>query len=66
MKHVSCPYILKFDGVFYHNDVPAIVTPWIPNGNITEYLTGHPHADRLRLVNLNIFPASTIASLVTI
>ena len=28
-KQVSCPYILKFNGVFYYNDVPAIVTPWM-------------------------------------
>jgi hypothetical protein len=56
-KHVSCPYVLKFDGVFYHKDVPAIVTPWMPYGNITEYLDRHSDADRLRLVNLCISPS---------
>ena len=53
-KYVSCRYILKFDGVFYCNDVPAIVTPWMPHGNITEYLEKHPDVNRLRLVGLNI------------
>ncbi|KAF9789234.1 kinase-like domain-containing protein [Thelephora terrestris] len=49
-KHVSCPYILTFQGVFYHNDVPAIVTPWMDKGNITEYLLRFPDANRLRLL----------------
>ena len=51
---MSCPYILKFDGVFYHNGVPAIVTPWMRHGNIIEYLEKHSDVDRLRLVSLNI------------
>jgi len=53
-KHLSCPYVLKFNGVFYRNDVPAIVTPWMPHGNIAEYLEKHPEADRLRLVSLDV------------
>jgi serine/threonine protein kinase len=53
-KHVSCPYILKFNGVFYRNEVPVIVSPWVPNGNITEYLETHPDANRFRLVSLNV------------
>ena len=53
-KHVSCPYVLKFNGVFYHNDVPAIVTPWMAHGNITEYLEKHPDANRLCLVSPNV------------
>jgi len=56
-KHVSCPYILKFDGVFYHNGLPAMVTPWMAHGNITEYLEKDAHADRLRLVSLVALPA---------
>ena len=61
-KHVSCPYVLELEGVFYHNDFPAIVTPWMPNGNITEYLRGRPDADRLHLVSLNIPPAPAVTS----
>ena len=56
-KHVSCPYILKFDGVFYHNGLPAMVTPWMAHGNITEYLEKDADADRLRLVSLVALPA---------
>ena len=52
-RHVACPYVLEFRGVFYHNDVPAIVTPWMPHGNITEYLGNHPDVNRLRLVSPN-------------
>ena len=56
-KHVSCPYILKFNGAFYHNNLPAIVTPWMAHGNITEYLENYPDADRLRLASLSVLPA---------
>ena len=59
-KYVSCPYLLKFTGVFYHNDMPAIVTPWMSHGNITEYLGKHPDANRLRLVSLNLSSAPDI------
>jgi len=62
-RHVSSPYILKFNGVFYHDDVPAIVTPWMTHGNITEYLENHPDANRLRLVRLHVAPAPKIDSL---
>ena len=65
-KHTSSPYILKFNGVFYHNDLPAIVTPWMPHGNITEYLERHPDADRLHLVSLKVPPAPKIGSLRTL
>jgi hypothetical protein len=62
-KHMVCPYILKFNGLFYRNGVPAIVTPWMPHGNITEYLANHPNVDRLRLVSLDLFPpAPSISS----
>ena len=64
-KHVSCPYILKFNGLFYHNDIPAIVTPWMPHGNITEYLQKHHGTDRLRLVSSDVPPAPSINSLYT-
>ena len=53
-KHISSPYILGFGGAFYHNDVPAIITPWMFHGNIAEYLEVHPNTDRLRLVSLSV------------
>ena len=61
-KHMSSPYILKFNGLFYRNEVPAIVTPWMPHGNITEYLKSHD-VDRLRLVSLNDPPGPALVPL---
>jgi len=51
------PHILEFNGAFYHNNVPAIVTPWMRRGNIAEYLEKHTDVDRLRLVSLSVPPA---------
>ena len=59
-KHVSSTYVLKFKGAFYHSDVPAIVMPWMPHGNITEYLAKHPDVDRLRLVSSNTPKSQTV------
>ncbi|KAF9789236.1 kinase-like domain-containing protein [Thelephora terrestris] len=50
-KHVSCPYILTFQGVFYHNGLLATVTPWMADGNVTEFLVRCPDANRLRLLS---------------
>jgi hypothetical protein len=55
-KHIPCSDILRPIGVFYHNGAPAIVTPWMSNGTITEYLEKHPDADRFHLVG---FPSTT-------
>ena len=60
-KQMACPHILKFNGLFYRNEVPAIVTPWMPHGNITEYLKSHD-ADRLRLVSFDVPPTPNVAS----
>ena len=63
-KHVSCPYVLKYTGAFYHKDVPAVVTPWMPRGNITEYLERCPDTDRLRLVSsIERLPAPSMSLL---
>ena len=53
-RHVSCPYILKPHGIFYHNNVPAVVTPWMPHGTVAEYSEKHTDVDRLQLVRLNV------------
>ena len=65
-RHLSCPYILKFNGTFYRNGVPAIVTPWMRHGNITEYLEKHADADRLRLVSLSVPLTPSINSLLVL
>jgi hypothetical protein len=31
-KHMSCPYALKFNGLYYCSGVLTIVTPWMPRG----------------------------------
>ena len=62
---MSCPYILKFNGVFYHNDLPAIATPWMTHGNINEYLEKYADANRLRLVRLIFLPVQSNSSLCT-
>ena len=45
-----CPQVQR---LFYHNEVPAIIMPWMPHRNITEYLREHPEVNLLRLVSLN-------------
>ena len=61
-RHLPCPYVLRFNGVFYHNGAPAIVTPWMENGNINEYLEKHPEANQFRLVRLAISSSMTAFS----
>ena len=46
-----------------HNGVPAIVTPWMPGGNITEYLEKHADTNRLKLASSSVLPASAVGSL---
>ena len=65
-KHLSCPYLLKFNGVFYHNGMPAVVTPWMSNGCIIEYLEKHTDANPLRLVGWSIPPGLGTSSLRTL
>ena len=62
-KHMSWPYILEFNGVFYHNGVPAIVTPWMLGGNITEYLEEYTVVERFRLASSSVPPVSDVSSL---
>ncbi|KAG8924861.1 hypothetical protein FRC02_010143 [Tulasnella sp. 418] len=42
-------YTLDPDGV------PSLVSPWYPNGNLIEYLTSHPNANRPSLVRFLIW-----------
>lgn len=60
---MACSHILKFNGVFYHNGMPAITTPWMPHGTITEYLEKHTDADRLELASLNLLSMPDFSSL---
>ena len=51
--HLSHPNILPFYGIYHLQDKHgriAFVSPWMENGNVTEYLKRHPLANRLLLV----------------
>ncbi|EDR08211.1 uncharacterized protein LACBIDRAFT_297628 [Laccaria bicolor S238N-H82] len=50
--HLSHPNILPFYGIYHLEDTRgriSFVSPWMENGNVTEYLKRHPLANRLLL-----------------
>ena len=56
--HLSHPNILPFYGIYHLEDAHgriSFVSPWMENGNVTEYLKKHPLANRLLLVRLQCF-----------
>ena len=56
--HLSHPNILPFYGIYHLKDAHgriSFISPWMENGNITEYLLRHPLADRLLLARLQFF-----------
>jgi serine/threonine protein kinase len=64
-KELEHPNILPFLGVDMTLRQPSycLVSPWMENGNVLEFIKAHPNPDRLALVsmqsdmqhNLNIF-----------
>ena len=48
------PNVLPTLGIALTMDSLAIISPWMRNGNIFEYLNRNPSADRLRLVNSSV------------
>ncbi|KIJ97720.1 hypothetical protein K443DRAFT_236688 [Laccaria amethystina LaAM-08-1] len=51
--HLSHPNILPFYGIHHLDDTHgrlSFVSPWMENGNVTEYLKRHPLANRLLLI----------------
>lgn len=49
-KHLSHQNIVPFLGI---TSTPLqLISEWIPNGNLTEYIKRHPDADRLGLVGV--------------
>ena len=50
-KYVSHPNVLPFLGVSQSLLSFCIITPWLRNGNIGEYVQKHREANRLRLVS---------------
>jgi len=53
------PNVLPLVGVAMTDAQFAMVTEWMVNGNINEFLKVHPEADRLGLVR---FPSETLLS----
>ena len=53
-KHLSHPNILPLLGVSVSKNPRhfRIISEWIPNGNVTDYINFNPEANRLRLVRL--------------
>ena len=48
-KHLAHPNIVPLLGVTI--DPPQLISDRMPGGNLTEYITGHPDANRIRLVS---------------
>ena len=56
--HLSHPNILPFYGIYHLGDARgriSFISPWMENGNVTEYLKRHPLANRLLLVRPQFF-----------
>lgn len=52
LKYLSHENIIPWLGVSKEHFPLSIVTEWIPNGNIRNYVQNHPEADRLALVSV--------------
>ena len=56
--HLSHPNILPFYGIYHLKDRRgriSFISPWMENGNVTEYLKRHPFVNRLLLVRPQFF-----------
>ena len=54
-RRISHPNIVPFLGV---SEVPSpfcMVSEWMPNGNVRDYVRGDPEASRLQLVRWLVF-----------
>ena len=58
-KHLKHQNILPLLGVNMGKSRFSMISEWMENGNINEYVKAHPDADRLGLVG---FPLSTLLS----
>ena len=50
-KYISHPNVVPFLGISEKLSSFCIISPWLSNGNITEYIRKHQKADRLQLVS---------------
>ena len=47
--------VLSCLGFAEHNDLPALVSEWMENGNVIAYLTKNASVDRVEVVRLLLF-----------
>ena len=62
-KHLAHPNIVPLLGVTI--DPPQLISDWMAGGNLMEYITNNPEADRLRLVgalSASLYDPLTLAS----
>lgn len=57
------PNVLPTLGIARMLDSVAVVSPWMRNGNVSDYLSRNPTADRLQLVNSWFTESSPAAEL---
>jgi len=50
MGHENTHLLLGFALGDWNGDTLALVSPWMPEGNIQTYLYKHPRADKLKLL----------------
>jgi hypothetical protein len=55
-KFLRHPNILPLIGVTMSEAHFAMISDWMANGNINEFVKAHPDANRLELVNLSLKP----------
>ena len=61
-KALRHPNVLPLIGVTMSETQFAMVSDWMGNGNINDYVKAHPKANRLKLVGFH-FPSLTIFDL---
>ena len=56
-KHLRHPNILPFLGVNLETHKYAMISEWMDNGNINEFIEKHREANRMQLVSIRIVTA---------
>ena len=56
LRHTN---VLPLLGVSMSGDRFAMISEWMPNGNINQFIKAHPKVNRFRLVRLRLRPCFT-------
>jgi len=59
------PNVLPLLGVMMTDNHFAMVSEWMANGNITEFVEAHPDADRLELVGCSFHVFLSLSLIIT-